>query len=59
MKKLIILALVAAVSASLQAQEFRATIMGRVSDPSGAAIPGAQITAINVETNAATRTAST
>ncbi|MCL5743391.1 MAG: TonB-dependent receptor, partial [Acidobacteria bacterium] len=34
------------------AQESRGTIVGAVSDPSGAAIPGAQVKAINVATNA-------
>lgn len=37
------------------AQEFRATIVGRVTDPSGAAIIGAQVRATNVETNLSTR----
>lgn len=44
---------------NIVAQEFRATIVGRVVDPAGAAVPGAQISAINVETSAATRTTST
>jgi len=33
------------------AQEFRGTILGRVSDPSGAAIAGAQVKVINLLTN--------
>src|SRR5690349_2301219 len=33
------------------AQEFRATISGHVLDSSGAAVPGAKIQAINVDTN--------
>src|SRR3982750_4066315 len=34
------------------AQDFRATIQGQVVDPSGAAIPGATVKAINIGTNA-------
>lgn len=44
---------------SIEAQDFRATIGGRIVDPAGASVPGAQISAVNVETNAATRTTST
>lgn len=33
------------------AQEFRGTIRGRVIDPSGAAVPGATVEVINVDTN--------
>jgi hypothetical protein len=40
------------------AQEYRATVIGRVTDASGAAIPGAQVKAINLET-AATSNATT
>jgi hypothetical protein len=32
------------------AQEFRATITGQVTDSSGAALPGASITAVNADT---------
>ena len=35
------------------AQEFRATVTGEVTDPTGAAIPGASITAVNVESGVA------
>jgi len=35
----------------LCAQEFRGTILGRVSDPSGALVPGAKVTITNQETN--------
>ena len=37
----------------LQAQEFKGTILGRITDPSGAVIPGAKITVTNQETNVA------
>ena len=33
------------------AQEFRGTILGRITDPSGAAVPGVQITVTNEKTN--------
>jgi hypothetical protein len=35
------------------AQEFRATITGRVTDPSGSGAPGAKVSAVNVQTNEA------
>jgi hypothetical protein len=35
------------------AQEFRATITGQVTDPSGAAVPGASISAVSLETRQA------
>jgi hypothetical protein len=34
------------------AQEFRATLTGRVSDPSGSGVPGAKVNAVNIQTNA-------
>lgn len=34
-------------------QESRATIIGRVTDPTGALVPGANVRAVNLETNAA------
>jgi len=37
-------------SVAVSAQEFRATISGRVTDPSGAVIPGAKITITNTNT---------
>jgi hypothetical protein len=37
----------------LVAQEFKGTILGRVTDPSGAVVPGAKLTVTNEETNAA------
>src|SRR5436189_5443271 len=44
---------------SLVAQEFRAAIVGRVTDSSGAVIAGATVAATHVETGAAYRTGST
>src|SRR5256886_3091922 len=40
------------ISSSASAQEFRASITGRVSDPSTASVPSAQITFLNRSTNA-------
>jgi hypothetical protein len=42
----------------LAAQEFRGTILGRVNDPTGAAVPNATIEAINVNTGTINRTTS-
>jgi hypothetical protein len=44
-------ALLLACSASIFAQESRGTINGRVMDPSGAIVPGAEVRAINEQTN--------
>ena len=43
---------------SALAQETRATILGRLVDPSEAAVPGARIVARNIDTNVETRTES-
>lgn len=52
-------AVIAALFAGLLgAQEFRATLTGRVTDPSGAAVPGAKITAQNTDTNTQSQTVS-
>jgi hypothetical protein len=40
----------------LPAQEFRGGILGRVTDPSGAVVPGAAVTVTNQETNVAVET---
>ncbi len=42
----------------LMAQEARGTILGHITDPQGAAIPGAQVTITNLGTNATKRTVS-
>jgi hypothetical protein len=42
--------------ALLCAQEFRATILGRITDPTSAAIAGASVEAVNIQTNTAVRT---
>ena len=46
-----ILALFLAASAATFAQEFRGTVLGRVTDPSGAVVPGAAVSVTNEETN--------
>jgi len=38
-------------AAVLPAQDFRATLLGAVLDPSGAAVPGATVKATNTATN--------
>ncbi len=38
----------------LPAQEFRGTITGSVTDPSGAAVPGVRVEARNIDTSAVT-----
>ena len=43
---------------SVWAQANRATITGIVADPTGAVIPGADVTATNTDTNVATKTVS-
>src|SRR5436309_6549537 len=45
-------------SGTLFAQEFRATLTGRVTDPSGAVIPGAEITVTNTDTGVIVNTKS-
>ena len=50
------LVLVAAMVAAAGAQEFRGAITGKVTDQSGANLPGVTVTATNVATNVATTT---
>ena len=52
------IAAILAVCPSLSAQESRATILGRVTDPQGAAVPGVEVLITNVDTNAVKRTVS-
>ena len=40
----------------LPAQEYRGSILGRVTDPSGAAVPRAKVMAVNEATNVASST---
>src|SRR5438093_368895 len=59
MKKLLVVAAVAAFSVcSLYAQTF-GEVTGRVTDPSGAVIPGASVALTNVNTNAVRKVVST
>ncbi|MFB3827745.1 MAG: TonB-dependent receptor domain-containing protein [Bryobacteraceae bacterium] len=54
MRKMVLFALcVITIAASLFAQEFKGTILGRITDASGAVVPGAQVTVTNMETNVA------
>jgi len=46
----VILLLVALTATAAAAQEFRATVTGRVSDPNGLVVPGATVTATNNDT---------
>nr|MDQ3013340.1 carboxypeptidase-like regulatory domain-containing protein [Acidobacteriota bacterium] len=45
------IALLLLLAVTANAQEFRATLTGRVTDPTGAALPGATVTIKNTETN--------
>jgi hypothetical protein len=58
MRKSILWLVPLALAATAMAQESRGTISGRVTDPSGAAVPGAKIEAYNADTNVALRTTS-
>src|SRR5260370_28653200 len=54
-KKIFVLLLVALLGLAvtgLQAQTTTATLVGTVTDSTGAVVPGAQVTAINIDTNA-------
>src|SRR6266571_2227719 len=48
--KRILLVIAILITTSIYAQEFRATITGRVTDPSGAVIPKANVTVTNLDT---------
>ena len=45
-----------AVTTGLFGQEYRATLLGRVLDPSGLAVPGAKVSVTNIATNVRTAT---
>jgi hypothetical protein len=59
MNRKCILALLLLLCTGLYAQEFRATLTGTVTDPSGAAVPNANVKATNVSTNQISETKST
>ena len=56
--RLLILTLASGLGLAVRGQEVRATITGQVADPSGAPIPGAQITVTDVSRNATVLTES-
>src|SRR6476619_3437145 len=43
--------LVLAGACLLPAQEYRSTMTGRISDPSGSGVPGVKVTAVKIDTN--------
>ena len=49
--RLLLCVIALASTAPAFAQEFRATVTGRVSDPAGLAMPGVTVTAVNTQTN--------
>ncbi len=55
-KKAVLAVLIATLSAGLYAQEYRATLTGTVSDPSGASVPNATVKATNNATNSSSQT---
>ena len=57
-KQRLAVAVLALVAGVLSAQEYRATLLGTVVDPSGAAVPLAKVTAINTETGVSSATQS-
>jgi hypothetical protein len=50
--RIVLMALASSLSLPVFAQEFRSTLSGRVTDPSGAAIPNAKVLAVSAETGA-------
>ena len=50
-RPILVLALTTLTLPALRAQEFRGAITGTISDPQGAAVPGAAVAALNVDTN--------
>src|SRR5690348_10614211 len=56
MRRAIIAIILAILCSAMFAQEYRATITGTVTDPSGASIPNAAIKATNNATNAVSET---
>lgn len=54
MRLLCSLSMLLLAASSLAAQEYRATVVGIVTDPSGASIPNAKVTATNVQTGVST-----
>src|SRR2546426_2498013 len=56
MKKLAVVAVLAAAASLALAQSFTGTILGTIKDPSGAVVPGVTVTITNVATNVRTET---
>ena len=52
-KSLLFASFIVWISTPLLAQEFKGTVLGRITDASGAVVPGAKITVTNTETNVA------
>src|ERR1700735_1410382 len=57
-KQRLAVAALALIAGILSAQEYRATLVGTVVDPSGAAVPQAKVTAVNTETGVPSSTES-
>jgi hypothetical protein len=58
MKSVLVAALIVTLSITVNAQEFRGTISGTVSDPAGAVIVNAKVTAVETSTNTKVQTVS-
>jgi hypothetical protein len=50
------LSIVLLAACTLSAQEYRATILGTLTDPTGASVPGARVTITNIETHVSSST---